>query len=84
MSEKAEIKKIVLDLGGVEVSLTPDQAKKLHDALDEIYGIKNNIPYNPIIIERYRPYWHYGDYTWYGSGIQMSYTANDCTAKLSL
>lgn len=40
-----EIKKIVLDLGGKEVSLTPKQAKLLHGLLDEMYGSKQiNFP----------------------------------------
>ena len=32
------IKKIVLDLGKKEITLTPEQAKKLKEALDEMFG----------------------------------------------
>lgn len=32
------IKKIVIEVGGVELALSPEDAKKLHKALDEIYG----------------------------------------------
>ena len=34
------IKKIVLDLGGKEVTLTPKQAKNLKTALDELFGVR--------------------------------------------
>lgn len=32
------IKKIVLNIGNKQVELTPEQAKKLKEALDEIFG----------------------------------------------
>ena len=32
------IKKIELDLGGKTISLTPEQAKNLKDALDDLFG----------------------------------------------
>ena len=32
------IKKIELDLGGKVISLTPEQAKNLKDALDDLFG----------------------------------------------
>ena len=34
------IKKIELDLDGKTVSLTPEQAKKLKDALNDLFGEK--------------------------------------------
>jgi hypothetical protein len=85
MTEKAEIKKIVLDLGGVEVAITFEQAKKLHGILDEMFGSKFvNVPSYPIIIDRYRPYWFHDGPYWSSNEIQWTYTANDCTAKLSI
>jgi hypothetical protein len=67
------IKKIELDLGGKIVSLTPQQAKNLKDALDELFGqeivktIREYIPYPqpmPDPLERYRrpyrePFWEW-------------------------
>lgn len=42
------IKKVVLDLGGKEVTLTIEQVRNLKSALDELFGKK-------IIYERYLP-----------------------------
>ena len=68
------IKKIVLDLGGKEVTLTPKQAQNLKNALDELFGkeivkviekefIKMPDPY-PVPVPypapyHRRPYWEY-------------------------
>lgn len=37
------IKKITLDIDGIEIGLTPEQAKKLHMALDELIGEKRTV-----------------------------------------
>jgi len=57
------IKKIELDLGGKIISLTPEQAKNLKDALDELFGkevireIIRDRDFVPVpYIEPYRPY----------------------------
>lgn len=77
------IKKIELDLGGKIVSLTPEQAKNLKDALDDLFGEKVvriiekeyvPLPF-PHPIDRYpreswRPYWE-----WSGSPYQFTTTA---------
>ena len=71
--KKAEIKKIVLNLGGKEVGLTLEQAKELHGVLDKIFGktvpICPSYPYPsvpvssyyPIIWYQQLPYWHWED-----------------------
>ena len=90
MADKAEIKKIVLDLGGKKtVDLSPKQAKKLHELLDEIFGTKTTTitypsPY-PVIIERRRMrfYWDYPQPVWTSSGMNVSYSANSQTMTLS-
>lgn len=70
MSNKAEIKKIVLDLGAdTEIVINLDQAKKLHSVLDEMFGRKTEYipapyPVYPVIYERNRPYWTFGQETW--------------------
>ena len=85
MSKKAEIKKIVLDLGGKEVELSVDQAKKLYDLLGEMYGEKVVVmPSCPIIIERSRPYWTWEGPIWTSDGYQITYTATDQTAYCSI
>lgn len=50
------IKKIELDLGGKRVFLTPEQAKRLKSALDELFGTKTEKEYIPYPIEPYRPW----------------------------
>lgn len=62
------IKKIELDLGGKTVTLTPEQAKNLKDALDDLFGkeiiVKKEyihdsfpVPYPVPYREPLRPYW---------------------------
>ena len=69
------IKKIELDLGGKTISLTPQQAKNLKDALDDLFGkeiikviekeyIRDSypLPYplpQPYPIYPRRPYWEW-------------------------
>ena len=75
MSNKAEIKKIVLDLGDKDIELNINQAKKLHTLLDEIFGEKISAsPYSPpIIIEKRIPYWEYPYTVWSSNKYQLSY-----------
>ena len=86
--EKAEIKKIVLDLGDKEVELTPEQAKSLWELLDELYGkVVHPVTY-PIYIDRYvphRPYWYYDHAVWSSSGgTAISYSSRSCAARIVL
>ena len=89
---KAEIKKIVLDLGGKEISLSPEQAKRLYELLDEMYGEHEVVKYRdwPIYIDRWKPYWRYPEpyYTLCSSDTSSqstwSYDKTTCEAKLTL
>ena len=47
--KKAQIKKIVLDLGNKEIDLSPAQAKNLYELLDEIYGAKHDHVFYPVV-----------------------------------
>lgn len=95
--EKNLIKKIVLDIEGNEISLTPEQAHKLCTALMDLLGVNKRVeteyvscPYP--IYPSYLPYWPYGTphVTWgaYGgqtSGLySTSYTSENSTAKITL
>ena len=51
------IKKIVLNLGKKQVELTPGQAKKLKEALDEMFGEKVVKEIHHHDYWRWRPYW---------------------------
>ena len=76
MKDKAEIKKIVLELGGVEVNITPAQAKKLHSILDEMYGAKT-VTYSspPIYIRDDRWWWDRPHSMWSsGPGTGITYS----------
>ena len=94
MSKKAEIKKIVLDLGNKEIELTIGQAKKLNAALGEMFDEKTVYVDRqtwPIVIERHRPYWIYSEPQWTyspntgtASNYQMSYTGETQTMSLSI
>lgn len=85
MSKKAEIKKIVLDLGGKEIELSLDQAKKLNTLLGEMFGLPvQSIPVSPIIIERERPWWIYPYATWSSDNTQMAYDGDTASVKYSL
>ena len=83
---KGSIKKIVLDLGGKEVTLTLEQAKKLHELLDELCGEKKTeyVPY-PVRYPYWdwrRPYWHDGP-TWTSSnGTSACYDSGTVTLSV--
>jgi len=87
------IKKIELDLGGKIVSLTPQQAQNLKDALDDLFGkeivkviekefITIPQPY-PVYrdIEPWRPRWYY-DKVWCDSNT-ASYKYDSDTLRLT-
>ena len=52
MSKDVEIKKMVIKMGKKDVDLSIDEAKKLHEALDTLFGKKEVYSY---------PYW---DWRW--------------------
>lgn len=60
MADKQVIKKIVLQLSGKEVSLTPEEAKQLFEALGEMFEKK--------VVHVYEPYRWYWTYPYYGYG----------------
>jgi len=82
------IKKVVLDLDGKEVELTLEQAKKLHELLNELCGEKKT-EYVPYPVRYYywswnRPYWHYDGPTWTSSDGSSSACYSDCIVTLSI
>ena len=88
------IKKIVLDLGKKQVELTPEQCKKLKDALDEMFGksvVKEEHHHHH---DRWFPYWHYStstitwpnDVSWeyqITDDVSASYSNNAMTLKVT-
>ena len=83
------IKKIELNLGGKVVSLTPNQAKKLRDALNELFGetVKREyIPYPQPFIEPWRPWrwdWQEPHYLT-SSGTTCAYSSDDNVLSLTI
>lgn len=70
MKSKAEIKKIVIDLGNKEIELSVDQAHKLYKILGDMFSEKQvatPCPY-PVIVEKRVPYWTYPYEVWCGTG----------------
>jgi len=60
--EKAEIKKLVLSVGGRDIILRISEAKDLMKALNDIFGGSEEHHHHhhdsyPVYIERHRPYW---------------------------
>jgi len=57
--KKAEISKIVIDVGGKKIELTKQQAEQMKEVLDELFGVK--------VVERHHhhnypigiPYWRW-------------------------
>ncbi len=83
---KTLLKKIVLDVEGKEIVLTPEQAKKLHEALDELFGMKEKkeyvpYPYNPYPWYPYRLRWEYSRpyITYTGGGTTAGQLDAPCT-----
>lgn len=82
------IKKIVLNLGEKEVSLTPGEAKKLKAALDEMFGkevveVVRQIHHHDHYPWRWYPLQPYYKYTTTG-GVCTTYNSNNSTMTLSL
>jgi hypothetical protein len=73
---KVEIKKLVLELDGKEISLSIDSAEKLYKALDELFN-KNVITTPTFVPVPYytRPwYWGYSDHIYCGSNADSKFT----------
>lgn len=83
MSKENIIKKITINIGGKDVEVTPDEAKKLHVALGELLGVtpvkeyvKEYVPYTPYA--PLRPYVYPTTPTWpYAGPFYYSGTANE-------
>ena len=72
MSEKTEIKKIVIELEGKELNLTVESAKKLKELLNELFKDRDTV-YIPV--DRYIPRpWYWDRWTIYGSSQYTSLT----------
>ena len=87
MTEKAEVKKIVLDLGDKEIDLTPYQAKMLARILGEMFVTQAQA--YPVYVDRPwiwpsdRPYRY--DYIWCGSVAgQANFSSSDGVVTLGL
>ena len=94
---EAEIKKIILDVDDKEIELLLEQAKKLHELLDGMFGKKYISTSYPIFIRDYQPYWSWPTVTWCGDetgttagnlnqtlrGV-LSYNASDSSIKVNL
>ena len=69
-TEEVKISKIEVKLGDTKISLTPEQAKKLHAALHEMFGD------DAVVTKEYiysRPWWSPG-YVYCASGTSATYT----------
>ncbi|MFA7100696.1 MAG: hypothetical protein WC196_02895 [Bacilli bacterium] len=67
MSDKNILKTITLDIEGKEIKLTPEQAKKLHNALAELFAPKEkevSVPYP--VYHPYRIWWGDSNPMWSG------------------
>jgi hypothetical protein len=90
MSQKAEIKKIVLELGDQEIELSLEQANKLHSLLEELFGKKTEyVITSPIIIDHQRPYWDYHQPVWTSQSpaatpYDITYSADNLAISMSL
>ena len=91
MADERMIKEIKLILNGQEISISIDEAKKLHYALSELFGvpattIKEYVPY-PLNPYPYYPHWPCWPWTagttWCGStGVAYDYNAGTVSIKL--
>ena len=89
--EVCEIKRIVLKVEDKEISLTPEQAKKLKVVLDELFG-KEIV--KEVIREIHEHHDHYPYYNpwrwqepiawWGGNAGQVSYSAENQSVNCSL
>jgi hypothetical protein len=90
MSKKDIIKEITIEIAGTEVSVTPQQARNLHEALTELLGLSQ--PPQKIVEHVYRdrwyPYWTWGSSSIGGTTVDntwtVSYQGSTGSANLSV
>jgi hypothetical protein len=90
------IKTITIEIAGVEVEVTPQQAKDLHRALSELLGLDKpqQIIEKEVIRDHYHnPYWPYITKTWPSSGtagnpnidrFRVTYSSENANARLAI
>jgi len=82
--KKVAIEKIVLNIEGEKVSLTPEQAKKLKSLLDEMFG-KEVIRVEEHHHHDYpRWYWNYSTPNWVYCATTSNLTTKGSTGSLNL
>ena len=82
--EKTEIKKIVLEVSGREITVSLEDAKKLKDLLNELFG-KEIIKEIRVDHYPYKPYWDYTrPYILCDSGSTAKFSPNKHTLFCSV
>ena len=76
----SQIKKIVLEVGGVELSLSPEDAKTLQNALNELFPVpaRQQIQLIPQPYPVYPRPWHWYEY---GPAISLLKTTASSTSS---
>jgi hypothetical protein len=89
MSEEVKVTKITMEVGGKTITLSVDDAKKVRDALNEIFGTPTDIKVleKEIIRDHYPPYypcitWEKKDYD-IPEPMQIYYNKFDNTLKFT-
>jgi hypothetical protein len=78
MSKLAEVTKIVLDIDGKEIELTPEDAKALYFALKELVGEKEVITVpSPYPVYPYKNPWRYVHPNPYGNPWIITWNATN-------
>ena len=78
MEDKTQIKKVVLEVEGKEIVLTVNGAKKLKEALNELFGreVIKEIHLKDNYIPYYKPFWSYGTETYKNTCTSPDYLNN--------
>ena len=96
MKEKQIIKTITIEIAGVEVEVTPQQAKDLHGALGDLLGLNKpqQVIEKQVIRDNFHPYWPYRQLIWFdglnGTGspnsdrLRVTYSDATNNARLSI
>lgn len=80
---KAEISKIVIDVDKKKIELTKEQAKKMKEVLDELFGVTVEHHHHDHHPYRSYPYWHWDkDIIWCGSNTQLTFDSGTVSCSL--